>query len=581
MAQTPPPAIPRPSSIWWLAPALVAALACTPAEKPAETPPAAEPAASGPALPTGAEEAARAITTEALRQPIAYLADDRLEGRLPGTEGDRMARRYLVEQFQALGLEPAGENGSWEQTFEIVGITSQPPKTWSFQTAGGKTDLAYGDDYIAVSGVQEDNAALDGAELVFVGYGIEAPEYQWNDFKGVDLRGKVLVMLNSDPDWDPALFEGERRLYYGRWTYKYESAARQGAAGAIIIHTDDSAGYPWQVVQSSWSGEQFELPAGSEPQIQVAGWATWNATARLLTAAGQDLGMLVEKAKTREFTPMPLGITTSLKLKNKISRGVETANVLARLPGSDPKLADQVVIYTAHHDHLGRGEANAAGDDIYNGARDNASGVAQILAIARAFKALPTPPRRSIVFAPVAAEEQGLLGSGYFAQHPTVAPGKMAANVNFDSGNIFGRTSDLIYIGYGKSSLDAVAEAVAKLQDRTVVGDQFPDRGFFYRSDQFNLAKIGVPAMYVDGGTQLRGMDPEAGRKLMEEWEDTHYHQQSDQLNDSWKFDGMIEDAVFGFYAGLMIANADAMPTWKPGDEFEAARLAALKAAGQ
>jgi len=563
--------------------ALLVLSACAPqSEEGAEEPAAAgeEPAAEAWTLPEGAEEAAQVITADALRQPIAYLSDDRLEGRAPGTEGDRSARRYLIEQFQALGLEPAAADGTWEQKFEIVGITTQSPDTWSFKTEGESVELAFWDEFIAGTGVQEEKSSIDGAELVFVGYGIEAPEYDWDDYAGADLTGKVLVMLNNDPHWDPELFEGERRLYYGRWTYKYESAARQGAVGAIIIHTTESAGYPWQVVQTSWTGEQFELPAGDEPRLQVAAWTTWDATRKLFEAAGHDLDALAESAQERAFAPVPLGITTSLRLRSEISRGLETSNVLARLPGSDPELAEEAVIYTAHHDHLGVGKPNEEGDTIYNGARDNASGVSQVLAIARAFKALPEAPRRSILFAPVGAEESGLLGSKFFAENPPIPPGELAANVNFDSGNIWGATSDLVFIGYGKSSLDAVADAVAALQNRTVVGDQFPDRGFFYRSDQFNLAKIGVPAMYVDGGTRLRGMDPEAGRKLMEEWEATHYHQPSDELTEDWSFEGLIEDATFGFYAGLMVANADEMPTWNAGDEFEAARLEALAEAG-
>jgi hypothetical protein len=387
-------------------------------------------------------------------------------------------------------------------------------------------------------------------------------------------------MLNNDPDWDPALFEGERRLYYGRWRYKYEIAAEKGAAGAIIVHTTPSAGYPWQVVQTSWTGPQFELPAGDEPRIQVAAWTTWEATEELVALTGHRLDELVESAKQRDFQPLPLGIRTSIAFDNEVRRGARTANVLGLLPGSDPELADQVVVYTAHHDHLGRGKPNDDGDDIYNGARDNASGVAVVLGIARAMTALPEPPRRSILFAFVAAEEQGLLGSQYFAQNPTVPPGKIAGAVNFDSANIWGRTRDVTYIGYGKSSLDAIAEGAAALQDRVVVGDQFPSRGYYYRSDQFSLAKIGVPAIYFSGGTEFRGQDPEWGRQQVDAWTETHYHQQSDELRDDWSFEGMVEDAQLGFYAGLAIADADEMPSWNPGDEFEEARLEALSMLG-
>jgi Zn-dependent M28 family amino/carboxypeptidase len=556
---------------------IIALAACTPAPEETATPEAATaPEPLTLQLPAGWEQAADEITGETQRRIVAALSDDGLEGRGPGTAGDAEARRILIEEMQSLGLEPGGPGGSWEQPFEIVGIEADSPATWTFRAGGGELSLKFWDEFITASGVQEDTAAIDGAELVFVGYGIEAPEYQWDDYKDTPLAGKVLVMLNNDPDWDPSLFEGDRRLYYGRWTYKYESAARQGAAGAIIIHTDESAGYPWQVVQTSWTGPQFELPGGDEPRTPVHGWTTWDATEKLVALSGHDLGELAEAARHRDFHPVPLGIRTSISLANDVRRGVETANVLGLLPGGEA--ADEVMIYTAHHDHLGRGKANAEGDEIYNGARDNGSGCAVVMSIARAYAALPAPPRRSILFAFVAAEEQGLLGSKLYAREPTVAPGRIAANVNFDSANIWGRTRDLTYIGYGKSSLDRVADAAAALQDRVIKGDQFPDKGFFYRSDQFSLAKIGVPAMYFSTGTDFRDHEPGWGKEQIEAWTGTHYHQQSDELKDDWSFEGMVEDARLGFVAGLHVAQAADLPAWNPGDEFEAARQQALAA---
>ncbi len=524
-----------------------------------------------------AEAAAAEITAAALEGHVRYLASDELEGRGPASPGDQQARAYLARAMGELGLRPAAADGGWEQPFDVVGITSEVPETWSFEAGGRSLALARWDDFIAASGVQSDTASIAGAEVVFVGYGIEAPEYGWDDFKGADLEGKVLLMLNNDPDWDPELFAGSTRLYYGRWTYKYESAARQGAAGAIIIHTTPSAGYPWQVVQTSWTGEQFELPAEGEPRIEVAAWTTEEASRRLVSLAGKDLDQLVAAAKSREFAPVPLGIVTSLALTNTLSR-VQTANVLGLLPGSDPAVADQVVIYTAHHDHLGVGEPDAAGDRIYNGALDNASGCAQLLAIAKAMTALPQPPRRSILFLFVAAEEQGLLGSQYYAAHPTYPPGEIAANINYDGGNIWGRTRDLTLIGMGKSSLDEVARRVAQRQGRVLKPDQFPDRGFYYRSDQFSFAKIGVPALYFDNGTEVIGRPEGWGKEQIEAWEATQYHQPSDEIDDSWSFEGMIEDARLGLYAGLIVANQDDLPAWVPGDEFEAARKAALAA---
>jgi Zn-dependent M28 family amino/carboxypeptidase len=529
-------------------------------------------------LPPGAEEAVKAIDRDALEAPIRFLADDLLEGRAPGSRGDELARLYLAATLEAIGFEPGGPDKSWQQPFDIVSITSEPPRTWDFRAGGKTVALTFRDEFIAGSGVQKDRAVLQNAELVFVGYGIQAPEHKWDDYKGADLKGKVLLMLNNDPDWDPQLFEGNRRLYYGRWTYKYESAAQQGAAGAIIIHTTPSAGYGWNVVQSSWTGEQFELPAGGEPRLQVKGWTTEDATRKLLAAAGHDLAKLVEQARKRDFKPVPLGITTSLNLGNKIARKT-TANVLGLLPGSDPQLKDEVVVYSAHHDHLGVGEPDATGDRIYNGAVDNAAGCAQLLAMARAFAELPERPRRSILMAFVAAEEQGLLGSEHYARHPTFPPGKIAANINYDGGNVLGRTADLTYIGLGKSSLDQIVQTLAARQDRKLLGDQFPDRGFFYRSDQFNFAKIGVPAIYLDQGTQFRGKPADWGKKQVEEWEARNYHQPSDEYSPDWNFEGMIEDARLGFFAGLAIAQDTKMPAWNPGDEFEAARKRALQEA--
>ena len=531
-------------------------------------------------IPAAAEKAAATIDAESLKGPIAFLSDDLLEGRGPATRGDELTQLYLATTLQYLGFEPGFGKTGYVQPFDVVSVTAEVPKTWEFRKGGQNLSLKYWDQFIAASGVQNAQSVLNGAEVVFVGYGIEAPEHQWNDFKGQDMKGKVLLMLNNDPDWDDKLFEGNRRLYYGRWTYKYESAAKVGAAGAIIIHTTPSAGYPWQVVQSSWTGPQVELPAEDEPRTQVKGWVTEDAARQLVKLAGKDLDALVKSARSRDFKPVPLGLTTSLTMTNKVEK-VKTANVAGLLRGSDPKLRDEVVVYSAHHDHLGIGEPNKEGDKIYNGAVDNAAGVAQVLAMARAFSELPEPPKRSVLFLFVAAEEQGLLGSAYYAKYPSFAPGKIAANINYDGGNILGRTLDLTYIGLGKSSLDTVVKGLAEKQGRQVLGDQFPDRGFFYRSDQFNFAKIGVPAIYLDAGTNFRDRPQGWGKEKAEAWEAQHYHQPSDEMGADWNYEGMIEDARLGFYAGVVIANGDQMPTWNPGDEFEAARKAAIAAAGK
>ena len=528
---------------------------------------------------SGASEAAQvaadSIDGEYMRGIVVEISDDAYEGRGPGSAGDTKARTWLAEQLAAIGLEPGGEDGSYEQPFDLVGVTATQPDTWTFAGHDKSMTLKQWDQFIVGSGVQADRAEVQDAELVFVGYGIQAPEYDWDDYKDVDLNGKILVMMNNDPDWDPELFEGETRLWYGRWDYKYLSAARQGAVGAIIIHTQPSAGYPFQVVQTSWTGEQFELPAGDEPRSQIEAWVTEDTARDLIAMAGLDLDALREAAYNRDFEPVPLGITTSMSMDVNINR-VESANVLAVLPGSDPELKDEVVIYTAHHDHLGIGTPNEAGDVIYNGAMDNASGVAQVMAIVKAMKAMPEAPRRSILVALVGAEEQGLLGSKWYAANPTYPPGKIAANLNYDGGNIWGHTHDVTFVGLGKSSIDSLVTMIAEEQGRVVNPDQFADRGYFYRSDQFSFAQIGVPAMYLDTGIDFVDRPEDWGREQQDHYTDVNYHQPTDEYDPSWNFEGMVSDATLGFWTGLAIANADDMPKWNPGDEFEAARLEAL-----
>ncbi|MCP3103190.1 M28 family peptidase [Myxococcus sp. K15C18031901] len=529
-------------------------------------------------LVTSAEKAASAhIEPDVLRAHVRFLAHDLLEGRGPGTRGDALGQAYIASQFESLGLKPAGVDGTYFQPFDLVGVTGHP-RTLSVRAPGGVEDLKFHEDFIAVSGVQEAEAKLDASEIVFVGYGIQAPEYAWDDFKGMDVRGKTLLILNSDPEDDPALFAGRTRLWYGRWDYKYEQAAKMGAAGAIILHTPASAGYPWQVVQSSWTGEQFELPAASGPRLQVKAWMTESATRRVLQMAGRDLESLRAAAQSRDFQPVPLGVTVSTRFANEVRRR-PTANVLAMLPGSDPKLGSEVVLYSAHHDHLGRKEEGAPGEDlVYNGALDNAAGVSAMLAVAKSFRALPQPPRRSILFAAVAAEEQGLLGSQYLAEHPPVPAGRIAANVNIDGANIHGRTRDITVIGLGKSDLDGVITALAKTQGRVVKADQLSDRGFFYRSDQFNFARRGIPAAYFGSGMDFVGRPEGWGRQQRETWEAKHYHQPSDELRPDWDWSGAVEDVRLFFLLGAHVARNPELPRWNKGDEFEAARLAALEA---
>jgi len=522
--------------------------------------------------------AAEVIAEADIERHVRELSDDRFAGREPGSEGDRLAQDYLVQQLDALGLEPGGLAGSWLQEFDLVGLTTTAPAQWRFTSPSGETlAFKHSTDFIVGSGVQAEEASVTDAELVFVGYGIQAPEYDWDDFKGVDVSGKILVMLNNDPHWDDALFAGEARQYYGRWTYKYEQAAKLGAAGAIIIHTDYSAGYPWQVVQTSWSGAQYELPNVGEAVVQIKAWMTEAAAEVLVASRGHELAGLIEAAKNRTFAPIPLGLKTSVSLPVSISRK-STANVLGLLPGEDPDLRDEVLIYSAHHDHLGTGTNDAGETVIYNGAMDNATGVANVLAIAKAFSSLSELPRRSVLFAFVGAEEQGLLGSAYYASNPTFPPGKISANINLDGGQVAGRSSTVSYIGFGRSTIDETALDVAMHQGRTIVGDQTPSAGIFYRSDHFSFARIGVPSLFYRGGENLLDGGLEAGRAHRADYYAKHYHQPSDVVTDAWKFDGLAEDARFGFFVGVLLANDDQAPQWYPGDEFEAARLAALNA---
>jgi len=534
-------------------------------------------ASSAPAFdPSPAEKDAAALVSEdAIRAHIRFLADDLLEGRAPGSRGDGLTQLYLSSEFQALGLKPGAPGGGWLQRFPLIGMDTQVPETIAFRKGSEDLRLRFREDFVALCPTGRPTGGVRDAEVVFVGYGMVAPEYRWDDFKDTDLRGKVLLIMNNDPSSSPDLFGGETRLYYGRWDYKYEMAARKGAAGAIIIHTTPSAGYPWTVVQTSFTGEQFDLKDRSGPVLEMAAWITEDKARSLARLGGADLDALRQAAERRDFRPAPLGVRLSLDLPSKV-REVESANVLGLLPGSDPQRSRETLIITAHHDHLGvAAEGSGGADRIYNGAVDNASGAAVLLALARAHARLGPPPR-SILFATVAAEEQGLLGSAYLAAHPPVPAGLLAATINIDGINIWGRTRDVTMVGLGKSSLDEIVRAVAAWQGREVKPDQFPDRGFFYRSDQFSLAKIGVPGIYLDSGTDFPGRPPGWGKAQIEEWEKVHYHQPSDEYRADWDLSGAVDDARLLFYASLLIARSPDLPAWRAGDEFEAARKAAL-----
>ena len=511
------------------------------------------------------------ITAASILERTLALSDDSLQGRGPGSPGEKIAQRYLIREMESVGLEPGAGSDAWLQPFELVRLKSSMPDSLRVTGDGGALGLAHGTDWVAAAGRQAASTRVEDAEIVFVGYGIVAPEEDWDDYKDADVTGKVLLFLNNDPTGDR--FAGDTRLYYGRWTYKYETAAEKGAAGALIIHTTPSAGYPWQVVQSSFGGTEFELPAPpEEPRTDLRGWLTHDTASRLAELAGQDLDALEAAAQLPDFRPVPLGVTLDLAFTTELDTTM-TANVIGRLQGSDPKLRDMAVLYTAHYDHLGIGQP-VEGDSIYNGARDNALGTATMLAIARAFGKLPERPARSILFAAVGAEEQGLLGSEHLALHPPVAACDLVANLNLDGGSILGRSEDVRQIGRGKSDLDDLLDRFATEQGRTVLPEEFPDRGYFYRSDQFNLAKVGVPALYLHTGVDIRGRPEGWGAAREEEWVGTLYHQPSDEVTADWDLAGQIEDARLLFQVGLEVADTDTRPAWRPDDEFAGVREA-------
>jgi Zn-dependent M28 family amino/carboxypeptidase len=529
--------------------------------------------------PSAAQKAAAAIKADTLKAHIGFLASDLLEGRGPATRGDQLAEAYIVSQMEHAGLVPGAPDGTWLQPFDVFGIDTAMPETFTFKKGDKSVTVKSYDEFIAFADVPKEEVKLEDAEVVFVGYGIQAPEYKWDDFKGMNLKGKVLLMMNNDPESDPNLFGGKTRLYYGRWTYKYESAARQGAAGAIIIHTTPSAAYPFTVVQSGWTGERFSIPpAEGEELMAMKGWCAEDTCRKIAALGGADLDTLRAAAEKADFKPVPLGVTLSAVLKNQVKKK-QTANVIGKLPGADPVLAKEAVIYSAHHDHLGINPNAKPGEDaIYNGALDNASGVAGMLAIADAFQALRPKPKRTIYFAAVAAEEQGLLGSEYLSNHLPIPAGKFVANINMDGLGMMGKTRDFGVIGLGKSSLDDFVKAAALAQKRTIVGDQFPDKGFYYRSDHFNFAKRGIPASHFNTGTEVIGKPAGYGKEKKEEYEAKDYHQPSDEVRSDWDYSGAVQDAQLLFDVGVRVANAVKTPAWKAGDEFEAARKKSLEA---
>jgi Zn-dependent M28 family amino/carboxypeptidase len=516
-------------------------------------------------------KAAGAISESAYREQIANLASDAFEGRSPGTAGEQKTIEYLEEQFLEMGMQPVF-GGSFRQEVALVEITASGQRL-SFGSGDGGMALAVGDDMVLGTRRVRDESSIADSEVVFVGYGISAPEFGWNDYAGLDMRGKTALILVNDPGFvtgDETLFRGKAMTYHGRWTYKFEEAARQGAAAAIIIHDTAPASYDWGVVRNGWTGPQFysDRADGNERRTALEGWITLERARQVLELAGQDLGSLQSAAVERGFRPVPLGITATGGVRNTIRR-MRSPNVVGVMPGKDRP--DEYVIYVAHWDHLGVAEAEGE-DRIYNGAVDNATGVAGILTIARGFRDLLPGPSRSVMYIALTAEESGLIGSEYYTEHPLVPLAKTAAVINIDALYPIGRAKDVEVIGYGASGLEDLLAAAARKQGRTLTPDRKPEAGYFYRSDHFNFAKAGVPALYIKSGAVLRESGQDAGVAWQEKYVAERYHKPNDEYADSWNVAGSIEDLKLLFEVGARVANSDTWPEWHEGNEFRAVR---------
>jgi len=517
------------------------------------------------------------ISGERMRADVKFLSSDLLEGRGIGTRGGDLATEYLAAQFAIAGAQPAGDQGTYFQKVPLVGVRTLPESSVKAVGRGGHVlPLKFLDEVVGVNQRQLTATSLD-AEAVFVGHGITAPEFQWDDFKGADVRGKILVLFTNEPaSSDPAFFGGRALTYYGRWTYKYEEALRHGALGAIIIHTAPTAGYGWNVVRNSWGGEQpFVRLAAGEPALAFAGWISRQAGEKLLAMAGRTVDELLKASESRNFRPIPLGVRVRGDLRSKV-RQIDTRNVVARVAGSDPKLASEAVVFSAHWDHLGIGEP-VGGDSIYNGAVDNATGCAMLLELARAWAALPQKPRRSAIFVAVTAEEGGLRGSEFYARHPVAPPGKTALALNYDGLYPVGRTRDIVVSGAERTTLWPLVQQVAARLQFTIRPDPHPEQGHYYRSDHFPLAHAGIPAFSVGQGSDFAGKPAGFAEAFFDEFNAKHYHQPSDEYHDDWDFAGLEDLGRFGFLLAAEAANADNLPTWRDGDEFLAARDKSLR----
>ncbi len=521
------------------------------------------------------QPALEAITPDGLLAHIKVLASDEFEGRAPGTKGEELSVKYITDQFKKIGLKPGNPDGTYTQEVPLAGIKGEPKM--SFAIGDTITELKYPDDFVASSARLGPEIRVDNSDVVFVGYGIVAPEYGWDDYKNVDVRGKTLLMLIGDPPvpdpkdpskLDEKMFKGKAMTYYGRWTYKYEIAAKKGAAAAIIIHETEPAAYPWQVVRSSWARENFELdnPNKNMDAVEARSWITLNAAKKFLADCAQDFDALKKSALSKEFRPVSLKATAYIEIKQQI-RSFKSHNVIGKLEGSDPKLNGEYVIYTAHWDHLGR-HPELQGDQIFNGAIDNASGVATVIELAGAFSKLNPPPKRSVLFMATTAEEAGLLGAKYYTQHPLYPLEKTLADINIDGVNPWGKTHDLEDLTNGNSTLDDFLGKAAAQQGRVLKANTEPEKGGFYRVDSFEFAKAGMPALHAARGVEIIGKPPEYGKQKRDEYVAKHYHQPSDEVDPTWDLSGAVQDIQLLFEVGYEVANGDKFPEWKAASEF-------------
>ncbi len=530
------------------------------------------------------KEAIAAIDSAGLLDHIKVLGSDKFEGRAPGTKGEDLSVEYITEQFKKLGLQPGNPNGTYTQEVSMAGILSTP--TASLHVGKKEMKLQSPNDYVAFTQQITPKIEVKDSDLVFVGYGVVAPEYGWDDFKGVDVKGKTLVFLINDPplsdpanpeQLDPKMFKGKAMTYYGRWSYKYEIAAEKGAAAAVIVHETIPAAYPWSVVENSNAKENFviDAPDKNMKTVAVRSWITLQTAQKLFAAAGKDYEAMKKSALSKDFKPVSLGGSANFEIENKIHT-FKSRNVLAKLEGSDPQKKDEYVIYSAHWDHLGR-DTRLKGDQIYNGALDNASGVASILEIAQAYTKLPEPPPRSVLFLATTAEEAGLLGAKYYAENPLYPLDHTLADINIDGINSWGKTRDIEDVSYGNSTLDEMLAAAAQKQNRVAKPNSEPEKGGFYRADHFELSKLGVPALYPSSRPKdFVGRPADYGQKKSAAYVAHHYHQVSDEVDPAWDLSGAVQDNQLLFEVGYQVAEGDHYPTWMPDSEFKAKRDAMM-----